>query len=85
MQSHAKSIVTAIQSLPSRDELKFLEKQPVNKKLLQDTSLLLSSLINQILGEEQSSLSFKKIEEKLDSLLENAAIQHDLSKKETLP
>ncbi|CAD8198704.1 unnamed protein product [Paramecium pentaurelia] len=87
MQTHAKQVVALINQLPKKDELKFLEKQPGNKKIISETNQAFISVINglrSLIGDVQTNsttIPFKQIEETLDSFLENAAIQYDKMNK----
>ncbi|CAD8109227.1 unnamed protein product [Paramecium sonneborni] len=87
MQSHAKQVVALMNQLPKKDELKFLEKQPGNKKFINETNKVFISVINglrSLVGDvqiNQTTIPFKQIEETLDQFLENAAIQFDKMNK----
>ncbi|CAK61332.1 unnamed protein product (macronuclear) [Paramecium tetraurelia] len=87
MQTHAKQVVGLINQLPKKDELKFLEKQPGNKKVISETNQAFISVINglrSLIGDVQTNsttIPFKQIEETLDQFLENAAIQYDKMNK----
>ncbi|CAK92654.1 unnamed protein product (macronuclear) [Paramecium tetraurelia] len=90
MQSHAKQVVALINQLPKKDELRFLEKQPGNKKFISETNKVFISVINglrSLVGDVQANsttIPFKQIEETLDQFLENAAIQYDRMNKLSL-
>ncbi|CAD8116640.1 unnamed protein product [Paramecium sonneborni] len=87
MQTHSKQVVALINQLPKRDELRFLEKQPGNKKVITETNKVFISVINglrSLVGDVQinsTTIPFKQIEETLDQFLENAAIQFDKMNK----
>ncbi|CAD8200424.1 unnamed protein product [Paramecium pentaurelia] len=90
MQTHAKQVVALINQLPKKEELKFLEKQPGNKKIISETNQVFISVINglrSLVGDVQTNsttIPFKQIEETLDQFLENAAIQYDKMNKLSL-